>query len=82
MSASDWRKALDVRTLWAAHEVLSQLRPKRDAQAGVWLDYYRRSATVYAEVAEVDRGHHHEALYWAARERERASELAGQIETG
>jgi hypothetical protein len=75
---NSWRKAEDVRTLWAAHDVLSQLRPKRDAQPRVWLEYYRRSAAVYAEVAEVDRGHHHEALYWAAREREKADELAGQ----
>jgi hypothetical protein len=38
------------------------------------------SARVYAEVAEVDRGHHHEALnYWAVRERQSAEEIAGLI---
>jgi hypothetical protein len=35
----------------------------------VWRDYYLRSAAVYRRVAEVDRGHHHEAMYWAMRER-------------
>ncbi|MFZ0877530.1 MAG: AMED_5909 family protein, partial [Pseudonocardiaceae bacterium] len=29
------------------------------------LAYYQRSAGWYAEVAEIDRGHHHEALYMA-----------------
>jgi hypothetical protein len=30
---------------------------------------------VYARVAEVDRGHHHEALYWAKREREKGEAI-------
>jgi hypothetical protein len=58
-----------------AHEVLIKERPGRDAPNGAWLAYYRRSAVVYAEVAEIDRGHHHEAMYWAGRERRRADQL-------
>ncbi|WP_374058963.1 AMED_5909 family protein [Saccharomonospora sp. NB11] len=34
-----------------------------------------RSARVYAEVAEIDRAHHHEARYWADRERRKAEEI-------
>jgi hypothetical protein len=46
-----------------------------------WLAYYQRSAALYAEIAEIDRGHHHEALYWAEHERERANEIKTQIST-
>jgi len=63
-------------TLMEVHEVLSKQRPAKDAPAGDWVAYYRRSAALYAEIAEVDRGHHHEALYWASRERRRAEEIA------
>jgi hypothetical protein len=39
----------------------------------------RRSAALYAEIAEIDRGHHHECLYWAEREQEKAKEISAQI---
>ncbi len=58
-----------------AHELLSRERPAADAKPDKWLAYYRRSAAVYAEVAEIDRGHHHEALYWASREERKAHEI-------
>jgi len=46
-----------------------------------WLAYYQRSAALYAEIAEIDRGHHHESLYWAEHERECANEIKTQIST-
>lgn len=61
--------------LMDAHEVLSQERPAENAGAERWLAYYRRSAAMYAQVAEIDRGHHHEALYWSAREERKAREI-------
>lgn len=61
-------------TLMQAHEALMKLRPSRDASPAVWRAYYQRSAAVYAEIAETDRGHHHEALYWASRERQKAED--------
>lgn len=67
------------RTLTAAHDMLVQMRPGSAASADAWLKYYRRSAVVYAEVAEIDRGHHHEAMYWANRERAKASKLQAEI---
>ena|SRR5437660_7103260 len=67
------------KTLMQAHELLSRMRPGRAASRETWLRYYRRSAAVYAEVAEIDRGHHHEALYWANRERAKANDLQAAI---
>jgi hypothetical protein len=67
------------RTLHRAHEVLGRLRPERNAPLARWEEYHRLSANVYAEIAEIDRHHHHEALYWAQREREKADEFAGQM---
>jgi hypothetical protein len=67
------------KTLWLAHELLMKMRPARDAPTADWLRYYRQSAAVYAEVAELDRGHHHEALYWAERERRKATALQAKL---
>ena len=61
--------------LMQAHELLSRERPAVDAKPEAWLAYYRRSAQVYATVAEIDRGHHHEALYWSSREARKAREI-------
>ncbi|MBP2340166.1 hypothetical protein JOF41_006344 [Saccharothrix coeruleofusca] len=70
-SAKDdpWAAALAVTTLKDAHEVLTKLMPSPHSAPAVLREYYLRSAQVYAHVAEVDRWHHHEALYWANRER-------------
>jgi hypothetical protein len=70
------------RTLVDAQVALALIRPRRQAPLGEWLVYYQRSAAWYAEIAEVDRGHHHEALYMAEQEREHAKEIAAQIEAG
>ncbi len=70
------------RTLVDAQVALALIRPRRGVPLGEWLAYYQRSAGWYAEVAEVDRGHHHEALYMAEQEREHAKEMAAQIQAG
>ncbi|MGH3757276.1 AMED_5909 family protein [Actinophytocola sp.] len=62
-----------------AHVVLSRERPAPEDGPDVWLAYYRRSAAVYAEVAEIDRWHHHEALYWSAREARKAREIEDHL---
>jgi hypothetical protein len=66
-------------TLTQAHDMLIRDRPSRDASGLTWLRYYRRSAAVYAEVAEIDRGHHHEAMHWAVWERKKANELQAEL---
>lgn len=67
-----WAAAYAVTLLKDAHEALTHLMPSPDAPRDVWREFYLRSAEVYARVAEIDRGHHHEALYWAERERAKA----------
>ncbi|MCP2248617.1 AMED_5909 family protein [Lentzea aerocolonigenes] len=70
-----WGLAEQVRTLSEAHDVLSKLLPHPKSKPGVLKDYYLRSAAIYARVAETDRSHHHEALYWATREREKGEAI-------
>jgi hypothetical protein len=72
-------KAGAPQTLVEAHEALARIRPSRQAPLAQWLAYYQRSAALYAEVAEIDRGHHHESLYWADHERDRAKKIKAQI---
>jgi hypothetical protein len=62
-----------------AHVELVHIRPGRDASLAAWLGYHQKSAALYAELAEIDRDHHHECLYWAERERASAEELAAHI---
>jgi hypothetical protein len=42
------------------------------------LEFYRRSAALSRQVAEVDRAHQQHARYWADREQAKAEELAAQ----
>ncbi len=61
---------------------MMRLRPREDAPLSVWLEYRQRSAALYAEVADIDRFHHHEARYWAEMEQETAKNVAAQIKVG
>jgi hypothetical protein len=81
MTRDETRKPLMPQTLSEAHEALTRIRPSRQAPLAEWLAYYQRSAALYAEVAEIDRGHHHESLYWADHQRERAKEIKARINT-
>lgn len=67
------------RTLAEAGEALWRIRPGEQAPLVEWLAYYQRSAVVYAEIAEIDRSHHHEALYMAGESRKRAEEIEARI---
>jgi hypothetical protein len=79
MTMDKTRKAGAPQTLVEAHEALARIRPGQQAPLAEWLAYYQRSAALYAEIAEIDRGHHHEGLYWADHERDRAKEIKAQI---
>lgn len=70
------------RTLMQAHEALVRIRPKGNASLATWKSYYERSVALYRQIAEIDRGHHHEALYWADREQRSADEIAARISAG
>lgn len=67
------------RTLAEAHEAVARVRPRQKAPLTEWLAFHQHSAAVYAEVAEIDRGHHHEALAIAERERQRVTEIKAEI---
>ena len=62
-----------------AHHAVARLRPRQTAPLTEWLAYHQRAAAWYAEVAEIDRGHHHEALFMAEREHQLAKEIKTQI---
>ncbi|ATE52377.1 AMED_5909 family protein [Actinosynnema pretiosum] len=70
-----WAAANAAQTLMQAHEALSKLMPGENASKAAWKSFYVRSGRVYRRIAEVDRGHHHEALYWASREEEKAEAI-------
>jgi len=69
------------RTLIEADHALARLRPRQQAPLAKWLAYHRKAAVIYAEIAEIDRGHHHEALFMAEHELKRAQEIEAQIST-
>jgi hypothetical protein len=77
-----WRRARAVTTLQGAHDALVKVMPAPAADRRRWCDFYLGSAEVYGRVAEIDRGHHHEALYWAKREREKGEEIAKALTPG
>jgi hypothetical protein len=79
MTGNKTAKPKPPRTLAGVQEALERSRPARQAPLTEWLGYYQQSAAWYAEVAEIDRGHHHESLYWAEHEREHAEEIKAQI---
>jgi hypothetical protein len=69
-------------TLRAAHEVMVACRPAPDAPLEAWLAYHQDGQNLYNEVADADRFHHHEALYWANREKESAEKIASRLAGG
>jgi hypothetical protein len=70
-----------VSTLRAAHEFMRTRWPGRQGRLSEWLAYHQLGAALYAEIAELDRFHHHEALHWAARERQSAEQIAAQMKS-
>jgi hypothetical protein len=65
--------------LVGAQHAVSSCRPLQTAPLSEWLAYHQRSAAWYAEVAEIDRGHHHEALAIAEQHRELAKKIKIQL---
>jgi hypothetical protein len=67
------------KTLRQAYEVLERSEPRWKAPLGEWLAHYQRAAVLYAEIAEIDRGHHHEALFMAQQAQDSVKEIEAQI---
>lgn len=68
-----------VATLRDAHDLVARLRPGSAAPAGEWVAFRRRAAQIYRAVADIDRYHHHEAMYWVEHETEAAAELTTHL---
>ncbi len=68
------------RTLQEAHENSYARMPGRDAPVSAWVAFRRANARMYRAVADLDRGHHHEALYWSDRERREVETLTKKPE--
>lgn len=66
-------------TLADAHEELWGKRPARDAEPGVWVDFHRHSASVYARVSEIDRQRKGEALTCAGMEIRKARDIEHRL---
>lgn len=73
-------KADPPRTLQEAHEDSYARMPGRDAPVSAWVAFRRANARMYRAVADLDRGHHHEALYWSDRERREVETLTKKPE--
>jgi DNA-binding XRE family transcriptional regulator len=54
--------------------------PGRDAPVSAWVAFRQANARMYRAVADLDRGHHHEALYWSDRERREVENLTKKPE--
>lgn len=68
------------RTLREAHDDAWARMPAREAPARVWVEFRRANAQMYEAVADLDRGHHHEALYWFGRELREVERLTAKPE--
>ena len=79
MTGNEAAKPEPPRTLREAHVALTRIQPRLKAPLAEWLAYYQRAAALYAEIAEIDRGHHHEALYMAEQARDSVAEIEAQI---
>jgi antirestriction protein ArdC len=69
-------------TLSQAHEDAARRRPERDASLTAWQRFHRENMEMYRVVSDVDRFHHHEALYWVGHELRLADVVAEMIRKG
>ncbi|WP_112264731.1 AMED_5909 family protein [Lentzea terrae] len=70
-----WAQIAQIQSLSEAHDLLPRMMPRKNDDPAALRRFHEKSAAVYQRVAEIDRGHHHEALYWAEREARLAREL-------
>ncbi|MFI5607566.1 AMED_5909 family protein [Amycolatopsis sp. NPDC051903] len=67
-------------TLRAAHDAVSERRPVPTANLLTWLAFHQSNARMYRAVADVDRWHHHEAMYWVGYEERKAGEMSARLQ--
>ncbi|MGW7537541.1 AMED_5909 family protein [Amycolatopsis sp. NPDC054798] len=69
-------------TLEDAHNAARSRRPASNAARSEWVAFHLTNAGMYRTVADYDRWHHHEALYWADYEERQAARLSSPSEEG
>lgn len=74
------RSYREVATLADAREAVFVLRPERDADLSIWVEFHRANAAMYERVAERDHRHHWEALYWVGYEMRQVEKLTKKPE--
>ncbi len=79
MTTSKGTEEAEPRTLADAQHAAANSRPQQKAPLTEWLAHHQRCAAWFAEVAEIDRGHHHEALALAERERQLIYEIKAKL---
>jgi hypothetical protein len=75
-----WLEERNVGTLMQAHEALVGSMPAVGAAPKAWLTYHQHATEVYTEIADLDGAHYYEALACAGVERDKATDIAQQIE--
>jgi hypothetical protein len=69
---------MSARTLREAHEFLHRQWPGEPTLPAL-LAYHEQAAALYRQIAELDVGHQHEALFWAQQEREAVAALTARL---
>jgi hypothetical protein len=69
-------------TLGQAHSDVLRRRPPLDSTLVVQRKFHQDNKRLYESVADIDRGHHHEILYWVQYERHQVEALTEQIRKG
>jgi len=69
-------------TLGQAHSDALRRRPPAESTLVVQRKFHQDNKRLYESVADIDRAHHHEILYWVEYERRKVETLTEQIRKG
>jgi hypothetical protein len=69
----------EVATLAQAHAEATRTRPAPGSPLVMWREFHRRNIERYREVSDLDRFHHHEALYWVSYEERRHEDVKRKL---
>ena len=69
-------------TLGQAHSDVLRRRPPLESTLVVQRHFHQENKRLYEGLADIDRAHHHEILYWVDYERRKVEALTEQIRKG
>jgi hypothetical protein len=69
-------------TLGQAHSDVLRRRPPLESTLVVQRKFHQDNKRLYEGLADIDRAHHHEILYWVEYERRKVETLTEQIRKG